>query len=72
QAQASQPVTFSGNEGAVKRTLGQAVVISGESSTAGTYSGGNLKSVVDEAAGAIHLQLADSPKFGNVLINNGG
>ncbi|EWG14369.1 surface protein, partial [Xylella fastidiosa Mul-MD] len=56
----------------VKRTLGQAVVISGESSTAGTYSGGNLKSVVDEAAGAIHLQLADSPKFGNVLINNGG
>ncbi len=72
QAQASQPVTFSGNEGSVKRTLGQAVVISGESSTAGTYSGGNLKSVVDEAAGAIHLQLADSPKFGNVLINNGG
>ncbi|MGY0329343.1 YadA-like family protein [Xylella fastidiosa subsp. multiplex] len=72
QVQASQPVTFSGNEGSVKRTLGQAVVISGESSTAGTYSGGNLKSVVDEAAGAIHLQLADSPKFGNVVINNGG
>ncbi|WGZ35763.1 YadA-like family protein [Xylella fastidiosa subsp. pauca] len=72
QAQASQPVTFSGNEGSVKRSLGQAVVISGESSTSGTYSGGNLKSVVDEAAGAIHLQLADSPKFGNVVINNGG
>ncbi|MCD8468694.1 YadA-like family protein [Xylella taiwanensis] len=72
QAQANQPMTFTGNEGSVARTLGQTLVISGESSTAGSYSGANLKSVVDAATGTLHLQLAESPQFGKVQINDGG
>ncbi|MGO1073838.1 YadA-like family protein, partial [Lysobacter sp. CA199] len=38
----------------------------------GTYSGGNLKTVTDPTTGAINVQLADSPKFGNTVINDGG
>ncbi|WP_425521073.1 YadA-like family protein [Xylella taiwanensis] len=72
QAQANQPMTFTGNEGSVARTLGQTLAISGESSTAGSYSGANLKSVVDAATGTLHLQLAESPQFGKVQINDGG
>jgi autotransporter adhesin len=40
--------------------------------TAGTYSGGNIRTVTDPATGAINLQMADSPQFGNVVVNANG
>ena len=66
-------LNFSGNEGStVHRDLGQTLAIRGLASAAGSYSGTNLKTVTDSATGAIQLQMADSPKFGNVTINADG
>ncbi|GGJ84206.1 hypothetical protein GCM10007426_11650 [Alloalcanivorax dieselolei] len=65
-------MNFAGNEGAdVHRDLGQTLGITGEASAAGTFSGINLKTVTDPASGAILLQMADAPQFGNVTINEG-
>ena len=64
---------FAGNAGDdVHRDLGQTLTIKGEATTAGTYSGANLKTVTDPRTGTINLQMADSPKFGEVTINDGG
>ena len=64
---------FAGNDGdTVHRNLGQTLTIKGEATTAGTYSGANLKTVTDPRTGTINLQMADSPKFGEVTINDGG
>lgn len=70
-AATSQPITFAGNTGSAPRKLGETMNIIGAASTAGTYSGGNLNTVVD-ANGDMQLQMADSPKFGTVTINEGG
>jgi len=70
-AATSQPITFAGNTGSTPRKLGETMNIIGAASTAGTYSGGNLNTVVD-ANGDMQLQMADSPKFGTVTINEGG
>ena len=65
-------LNFSGNTGtAVHRDLGQTLAISGAATTTGTYSGANLRTVTDPATGAINLQIADAPRFGNVVINSG-
>ena len=72
-ATASGPMTFTGNDataGVVNRTLGQTLAIKGAASTAGTYSGGNVKTVTDPVTGAINVQIADAPKFGNVVVND--
>ncbi|MDH1013083.1 hypothetical protein N5C80_30520, partial [Pseudomonas nicosulfuronedens] len=69
----SKGLNFAGNEGDnVHRDLGDILAITGEASTAGTYSGGNLKTVTDPLTGAIQLQMADAPKFGDVTINADG
>ncbi|MGJ7902058.1 hypothetical protein [Lysobacter sp. 1R34A] len=71
----TQGLNFTGNDataGDVHRDLGQTLSIRGDATTAGTYSGGNVRTVTDPATGAINVQLADSPKFGNVVINDGG
>jgi autotransporter adhesin len=71
----TQGLNFTGNDataGTVHRDLGQTLSIRGTASTAGIYSGANLKTVTDPATGAINLQLAESPKFGNIVINDGG
>ena len=39
---------------------------------AGTYSSGNLQTYADTATGQVQIQMADSPKFGNVVINVDG
>ncbi|QSX76363.1 hypothetical protein HIV01_007775 [Lysobacter arenosi] len=68
-------MTFTGNDataGVVNRTLGQTLAIKGAASTAGTYSGNNVKTVTDPATGAINVQIADAPKFGNVIVNDAG
>ncbi|WP_408953827.1 hypothetical protein [Lysobacter sp. Hz 25] len=71
----TQGMNFTGNDataGDVHRDLGQTLSIRGDATAAGTYSGGNIKTVTDPTTGAINVQLADSPKFGNVVINDGG
>ncbi|AGI24577.1 surface protein [Pseudomonas sp. ATCC 13867] len=66
-------LTFAGNEGLdVHRDLGETLAITGEASTTGSYSGANLKTVTDPLTGAIQLQMAESPKFGNVTVNADG
>jgi len=64
---------YSGNEGGqVHRDLGQVLAIRGGATpTAGAFSGANVKTVTDPASGAINIQMADSPKFGNVVVNAG-
>ena len=67
-------MNFTGNDataGVVHRDLGQTLAIQGAASTAGTYSGGNLRTVTDPATGAINLQIADAPVFGTVTVNAG-
>ena len=66
-------IGFAGNEGGVvRRTNGQDVAIVGEATTDGDYAGGNLRTVTDAATGAVQLQMAEAPRFGNVTINDGG
>ncbi|MEK7491315.1 MAG: YadA-like family protein, partial [Pseudomonadota bacterium] len=66
-------LNFAGNSGAAVHTnLGDTLMIAGAATTAGTYSGNNLKTVTDPATGAVQLQMADAPKFGTVTINEGG
>ncbi|MCJ1888073.1 YadA-like family protein [Pseudomonas sp. LA21] len=68
---ANTPITFAGNSGSVDKKLGDTFTIEGVGSTAGTYSGSNLKTEVD-ANGNLQLLMADAPKFGNVTINADG
>ncbi|MDL4864730.1 hypothetical protein NPJ88_020580, partial [Halomonas elongata] len=68
----AQGMGFTGNDngaGDVHRDLGQILAITGEASAAGTFSGTNLKTVTDPDTGAIQLQMADAPQFGDVTIN---
>ncbi|WP_200934274.1 YadA family autotransporter adhesin, partial [Variovorax sp. Root318D1] len=71
----SAGLNFTGNDataGVVHRDLGTTLAIQGTAATAGSYSGGNLKTVTDPVTGAINLQMADSPVFGATTINAGG
>ncbi len=68
-------MNFTGNDnsaGDVHRDLGQTLSIRGQASTTGTYSGSNVRTVTDPASGAVNIQIADAPKFGNVTVNDGG
>ena len=68
-------MNFTGNDssaGTVHRDLGQTLAIQGAATTAGTYSGGNIKTVTDPATGAVNIQMADAPTFGGVTVNAGG
>ncbi len=62
---------FAGNQGQFNRQLGEVATIRGEATTEGTFSGGNLRTVA-QADGRINLQMADSPKFGDIVINHDG
>ncbi|ALM52469.1 hypothetical protein AR456_09380 [Halomonas huangheensis] len=69
----AEGMNFSGNDGdTIHRDLGQTLAVTGEASADGTFSGTNLKTVTDPATGAIQLQMADAPQFGDVTINDGG
>ncbi|MDH1013089.1 hypothetical protein N5C80_30550, partial [Pseudomonas nicosulfuronedens] len=68
---ADTPITFAGNSGSVDKKLGETFTIEGVGSTAGTYSGNNLKTEVD-ANGNLQLLMAEAPKFGDVTINADG
>ena len=68
-------MNFTGNDnsaGNVHRDLGQALAIQGGATTAGTYSGGNVRTVTDPATGAVNIEMADAPTFGGVTVNAGG
>jgi hypothetical protein len=71
-------LNFAGNSGAsVHTNLGDTLTITGTATTAGTYSGNNLKTVTDPTTGAVNLQMADNPEFasvktGNTTINDSG
>ncbi|TKR57080.1 hypothetical protein D7I39_01975 [Allopusillimonas ginsengisoli] len=64
-------LNFAGNEGAdVHRDLGTTLAIQGEATTAGDYSGANLKTVTDPVTGAINIQMAEAPEFKAVATND--
>src|SRR5690606_29915909 len=65
-------MNFVGNDALpVHKNLGQTLsIVGGAAPVAGTYSGQNVQTFND--AGAIRIQMADSPRFGDVVINDGG
>ncbi|MBP5144192.1 hypothetical protein, partial [Pseudomonas chlororaphis] len=67
---ADTPITFTGNSGSVMRKLGEALGLTGLGSTAGTYSGSNLKTEVDSTTGEVKLQMAENPEFTSVVTGN--
>ncbi|XDZ52840.1 YadA-like family protein [Neisseriaceae bacterium CLB008] len=70
-AELNKGLNFVTNEGKFNRQLGETTTIKGLASTAGTFSGNNLKTVAD-AEGNINLLMADAPKFGDITINQDG
>ncbi|WP_338445558.1 YadA-like family protein [Pelagerythrobacter marensis] len=66
-------IGFAGNSGgAVTRSSGQVLTIQGEGTTAGDYSGANIRTVTDPATGSVNIEMAESPQFGNVTVNADG
>ena len=62
-------LNFTGNAGStVHKDLGQTLSIVGEATTAGAYSGQNVKTITD-AAGNLHIQIAERPVFDTVTAN---
>ncbi|WP_299068057.1 YadA-like family protein [uncultured Psychrobacter sp.] len=63
---------FSGNDnptvGYVTRNLNKEMQIVGSKTAIGTYSSGNINTIATQGGG-IEIQMADSPKFGEVIIN---
>ncbi|MGE6329501.1 YadA-like family protein, partial [Psychrobacter pacificensis] len=63
---------FSGNDnptvGYVTRNLNKEMQIVGSKTAIGTYSSGNINTIATQDGG-IEIQMADSPKFGEVIIN---
>ena len=74
--QANKAITFTGNARKagdttdVNRKLGETIAISGTATTAGTYSGANVKTVTDQT-GAIAIQIADAPSFAGTVTSTG-
>ncbi len=74
----SVSMNFAGNSGTnVNVANGGTLAITGEATTAGTYTGANIKTVTDAATGAVNIQMAENPEFtsvttGNTTINNNG
>ncbi|WP_434278634.1 ESPR-type extended signal peptide-containing protein [Acinetobacter sp. CE-15] len=74
--QANKAITFTGNARKsgdttdINRKLGDSIAISGTATTAGTYSGANVKTVTDQN-GAIAIQIADAPNFAGTVTSTG-
>jgi autotransporter adhesin len=60
------PITFTGNSGSVDRKLGQQLKITGEATTAGTYSGANIRTVVE--GNEVKVQMAQAPVFQELTV----
>ncbi|MBR7739919.1 ESPR-type extended signal peptide-containing protein, partial [Acinetobacter nosocomialis] len=64
-----KPITFAGNTGSSANNLGTTLNITGAGSTAGTYSGNNLKTAV--TGNTVNIQMSDAPVFsGTVTAGN--
>lgn len=64
-----KPITFAGNTGSSANNLGTTLNITGAGSTAGTYSGNNLKTAV--TGNTVNIQMAEAPVFsGTVTAGN--
>ncbi|EAB9447464.1 hypothetical protein CSU32_25025, partial [Salmonella enterica subsp. diarizonae] len=64
-------LTFSANEGSsITRKPGEILALKGEATAKGSYSGKNIKTVTDISTGMISIQIAESPVFGNVVVND--
>ncbi|MDB5895351.1 MAG: hypothetical protein JWQ88_2882, partial [Rhodoferax sp.] len=61
---ANNPLTFTGNTGTVERKLGETLQITGAATTAGTYSGANLKTEV--VGNEVQIKMADAPVFSSL------
>ncbi|MDI1225068.1 ESPR-type extended signal peptide-containing protein [Acinetobacter sp.] len=74
--QANKAIIFTGNARKsgdttdINRKLGDSIAISGTATTAGTYSGANVKTVTDQN-GAIAIQIADAPNFAGTVTSTG-
>ncbi len=73
---ADTPITFSGNTGSHATRLGETFNIVGGATTAGSYSGSNIRTVV--TGNQVQIQMADAPVFsgqvsaqGGLLVNGG-
>lgn len=67
----SQGLTFSANEGSdITRKPGETLALKGDATTKSDYSGKNIKTVTDISTGIISLQIAESPVFSRVVIND--
>ncbi|WP_297202371.1 YadA-like family protein, partial [uncultured Pluralibacter sp.] len=64
-------LNLAGNVGTGHLNLGDTLTVKGEGTTAGTYSGKNLRTTVD-ANGSLNVAMSDSPTFGNVTVNADG
>ncbi|HFV9934761.1 TPA: YadA-like family protein [Salmonella enterica subsp. enterica serovar Bovismorbificans] len=66
-----QGLTFSANEGSdITRKPGEILALKGDATTKGDYSGKNIKTATDISTGMISIQIAESPVFGSVVIND--
>lgn len=65
-----KPVSFEGNTGSVERKLGETLVVKGSLGDSAQASDQNIRTKVEN--GTMTIELAESPKFGKVTINNGG
>ncbi|EBP7622791.1 hypothetical protein AR458_16570 [Salmonella enterica] len=66
-----QGLTFSANEGGdLTRKPGDTLALKGGATTKGDYSGKNIKTVTDVSSGMISIQIAESPVFGSVVVND--
>ena len=64
-------ITFTGNNGQAVKKLGETFNIKGTLDSAATASDKNIRTEVD-GNGVMSIKLAESPKFGNVTINDAG
>ena len=64
-------ITFTGNSGQAVKKLGETFNIKGTLDSAATASDKNIRTEVD-SSGVMSIKLAESPKFGNVTINDAG
>ncbi|MDR2853310.1 MAG: YadA-like family protein, partial [Burkholderiaceae bacterium] len=62
------PITYAGNTGSTQVAQGDTLKITGDKSTAGTYSGANINTTVD--SDGVHIQIAENPVFNSVITGN--
>lgn len=68
----AQGMNFTGNSGTVNNAhMGDTITIKGGLATTESASDRNIRTV-SNGDGSISVLIAESPKFGNVVINNGG